>query len=376
MRKSLFILPSLGASIGRNCTHIAKWKEVGAYTIVCAFTRGDTVANDAYVDVNLGEVPNGLIIKRLKTYRNALEKLTGLLRGMDVVFVYTLDTFVFAWMAKVRLKSNVKIVFFLMDIRERFIGDSVFSQIVQSFIRFSFERCELVVVTSDSFVHGYADKYLGALPCRWIEIENKVDSNRVERSHVGLSSKSNSNDEQTVTVGYFGALRCTRSLETLLAWVRQEAGRVKLLLRGVFVDIEQELIDEITSYHCIEYGGYYKNPEDLNKIYTSCDIVWACYPYSEKQIGNYLWAKTNRYYEAGYFRRPMITSKNTRDAENAIEHGIGLAVDLSSVESAVRTLSAVTPEFLDQCANSYDRLDPDNFIYSSEFRELHDLLFS
>ncbi len=66
------------------------------------------------------------------------------------------------------------------------------------------------------------------------------------------------------------------------------------------------------------YLGPYQAPKDLSFIYSMVDVVWASYPFSDRTtVGNHLYARTNRFYESLYFKKPFIVQKGTADAKTA-----------------------------------------------------------
>jgi len=368
--KALFILPTLDRSVGRHFTHIRLWRKNGGKTTVAAFARGNVTVWDNKVDIVLGQLKSNNILSRLPAYKRAIDDLIRVVREHDVVFVYTLDNFVFVWMSKIAARSDIKIILFITDIRPKFIGDSLFNQITQSFLKFSFEQSELVLVTSRYYIEEFATKYLGSHPDQWFEIENRVDSEIVDFD-AGFSVSRD--HPYQIVIGYFGLIRCARSVEILLSAVNQSRGNVKVIMRGI-LSVPPELQEEIADNPWILYRGPFNNPADLGEIYGSVDIVWTCYPYSTATEGNHMWAKTNRFYEAGYFKKPMIASLNTKDGDYVATEGIGLVVDLSEVERTVAQVNELVRSKIEFWRESLVKIPDKEFVYSYEFSRLYHTL--
>ena len=366
--KSIFLIPTLAASAARQFTHISLWRRIAPSTLVCGFSREAGKKSNYQADVVLGEFSHGNLLSRIPVYKEALNRLIELVEHKDIIFVYTLDTFLFAWMAKTAARSDIKIVFFLLDIRALFVGSKLKNHIVQSFLLFAFKRCELIVVSSSKFIDEFSSTFVGENPSRWLEIENKVDARTIDApAAVPLPFESS----HVITVGYFGVLRCSRSLEILVKVAQKARGRIRIKIRGIVevadFDAHAESVD------ALEYLGPYKNPEDLAEIYQQCDMIWACYPYG-KEVGNHLWAKTNRYYEGGYFNRPLIASEGTADAFEVDKLGIGLVLDLSDVDAAVQNVLGIKLIDLQKWSQNLSALPNKRFAYSSEFEELFKVL--
>jgi len=365
---TLLLLPSADVTVGRNITHVRLLKENGFRVVVAAFSRGEKAQAYSDIDILLGHVSHGRIWSRIPVYKQVFDQLVQLIATKDLVIVYTLDNFLLAWMAKYAARSNAKIIFFLMDIRQRFIGDSLFNQIVQRFMIFAFERSELVLVTSRFYMEGYAAKYLKQLPPRWLEIENKVYEKDVGRYE---SDEFTSVENDTLVIGYFGVIRCKRSLEILSRLCLQMQGKLRVVLRGMFLHLDQGFIDEVVNQDHMEYLGDYRNPEDLRSVYESCDVVWGVYPFSANVAGNHLWAKTNRFYEASYFLKPLIVGKGTQDARFVKQHKTGYLVDMSDIDQAVEDLSHITLSDVRDRWNNLKALPRSEFTYTKEFSELN-----
>ena len=361
-------MPTLDQTVARNFTHVNKWREHGHDTIVAGFSRGASAGHGRAVDIILGEHGHGKLFSRIKMYKDSLTTLMSLLPRTQFVFVYTLDNFLIAWMAKVAARSDVKIVLFLMDIRDGFVGIDLFSKIVQQYLIFAFDQCEVIAVSSRHFIEDFSRKYLNREPGKWIEIENKINPREI-----GELSAQPPAAREGLVIGYIGALRCQRSLEVLYNLLANNR-QLSLRISGVFVNVSDEIQSALTELPNVEYTGPYNNPDDLEDIYRQIDIVWACYPYSPKVEGNYLWAKTNRFYEAGFFKKPMIASLGTVDAEFVETNQIGLVVDLSSVEAACRQLDTIDGDRLRFWDEGYQRIPESKFVYGDDFARLFELL--
>ena len=97
-------------------------------------------------------------------------------------------------------------------------------------------------------------------------------------------------------IGWFGALRCRKSLELLAAFTRRMEGRFEVVLRGrpaysEFADFDGFVAAE----PYIRFEGAYRNPEDLAGIYGEVHFSWAI-DFFEEGL-NSSWLLPNRLYE-------------------------------------------------------------------------------
>lgn len=97
-------------------------------------------------------------------------------------------------------------------------------------------------------------------------------------------------------------------------------------------------------YENIKYFGKFKSPEDLGRIYSTIDVVTACY---DTSTVNERIAEPNKLYEAICFCKPIIVSEGTFLESKVKKYNIGFAINADNDKSIM--------EFLDQL--NYDVLN-------------------
>jgi hypothetical protein len=101
-------------------------------------------------------------------------------------------------------------------------------------------------------------------------------------------------------IGWFGMIRCTRSLRLLIELTQQSQGAVEVVIRGkplkhLFGDFEKAIRD----VPGIQFLGPYRNPQDLQNIYRNVHFNWAIDMFEEGL--NSSWLLPNRLYEGGLY---------------------------------------------------------------------------
>jgi hypothetical protein len=110
-------------------------------------------------------------------------------------------------------------------------------------------------------------------------------------------------------IGWFGAIRCKKSLAILNELARLGDGLIEVIIRGRIAqdqlpDFEQRVHD--TKW--IHFEGVYQNPNDLAKIYNDVHFTWAIDMFEEGQ--NSAWLLPNRLYEGGLYNAVPLALEN------------------------------------------------------------------
>ena len=127
-------------------------------------------------------------------------------------------------------------------------------------------------------------------------------------------------------IGWFGMIRCRKSLEMLGALASQADGAVEIVLRGrpsasVFPDFEAA----IAKFPHLRFGGPYRNPEDLPALYGDVHFSWTLDYYEEGQ--NSAWLLPNRVYEGTLYGAVPISQRGVETSRWLSRHGIGVELE-------------------------------------------------
>lgn len=369
-KKALFLLPTVDQTSARHFTHIELFSRTGYECQVAAFFRGKKEGNVYLdkVDTKLGRIKHGQYLRRLPIYLHAISKIKQNIDESDVACCYTLDSFFLLWIAACLTKNKVKVVFFLLDVREVLLGARLKNKLVRGLLRFAFKHSDMVVVSSSAFIEEFATQMLQYVPDRWVEIENKVNVDQLPESS-NPNSDRKAISSKKIIIGYFGLIRCARSIELLGELVSRWPNKFAVVMSGVYLDVDEQKA-KMHSISGVDVCGPYRNPEDLAQVYSSCDVVWGCYPYSALSTGNHQWAKTNRFYEACYFKKPLIVAGGTLDAIEVERYGIGKILDLGDIEGALAMLVEIEPANVLTWQNRVDGLPLSVSTYKHEFADL------
>ncbi|GAB3170350.1 hypothetical protein GCM10027291_21960 [Telluribacter humicola] len=302
-------------------------------SLVClTFTRTYYPATSTIEPLWKGQMEHASYLKRWRTYIQFFKQLLNTTRDGDILYIYGFDLAAIALLFRTLSRRSVYLVHEVPDIREMFFRKGVLGKLLRRIEKAVIPQMELLIVTSPEYVTEYYQKLRRLSIRKYLVIENKI--------HAGLHQLPGTSRQMTssprIRIGYFGLLRCKASLDCLM--LLAQTNRFDIDLRGIFMPDTRHYESKIKDTPNMQYLGPYNASRELQALYDSVDIVWAAYPYSPlSTTGNHLWARTNRFYESLYFRKPIVVQKNTSDAGRARMLGnIALEVDLEAPHRAAR----------------------------------------
>ena len=343
-------------------------KQEGISTHSLSFKRDYVPApSGAKVEV-LGRMEPGSYLKRLIPILRAVPKVRSKARDSDVLYAFGLDMLLLSWLSLIGMDRKPALIYEVADIRDILIKDSITGAAVRAIQRFLLRKCKVLVVTSKAYMTKFFQEYYQLEDINCKVIENKIDESHMSSILRKDNFESHANRKK-VTIGYFGLIRCSRSCAAL-ARSSSDSNNVSVKIRGVEYGGVSDLAKLSNTRDDFVYGGPYVNPDDLPGMYGSVDIVWACYPYSQHDTGNWRWARTNRFYEALFFGRPLIAQSGTEDAKYVERYKVGLVIDLGDLDFASQQISNISRKDIQRWTQNIDRIPRSVYVYTDEHRGL------
>lgn len=358
--KILVLLPTLGQP--RDSKRIQMLNKVGFTTTIAYFDRDYHKGRipDGKI-INLGKLSHGQYFQRVLKYMMSLIKVRKLSKSSNIIYCSGPDMAYFAALASIFLTT--KVVMEVGDIRYVQVKKNWVGKFVRSIEKIFVGKCSLIVTTSEKFVTEYYHKMLG-VKVPYIVLENKLDMTSV---YIGPTLQTNN---LPIRIGYFGVLRCSWSWEILTNLVNMNPERFELLVAGFNMGVSN-FEENISKIDNINYLGEYKSPDDLEKLYSQVDIIWACYPHPEhNDEKNWEWARTNRFYEALYYNKPLIVLEKSGDSDIVKKHNLGLVISGGDKYKALKELEKLDIQSLNQFADRVRNSPKNLFIYTYEYDNL------
>lgn len=355
------------ASHARYWRRVDKLKELGVSVDVFSFERDYYRGSlEKRVFTSLGRVQRENYLSRIFPLVKAISIMKKKIIDSDVIYSFGIDTFIIGWLASRSTKKKVIYIYEIGDIRSILLRNDLIGKVMRGVEKIVLKKADLLVVTSSAYIDNYFKKIQHINDIDYIVIENKPELE--QKNHV---SEITIKDTKKITIGYFGVIRCRRSLEILIKMMRQKNGKFNLYIRGIPSGTE-DLLDDIKSIEGVVVDGEYTVPDDLYEMYKHIDVSWICYPYQGERQGNWSWAKTTRFYEACFFKKPMIAQSNTQDGEYITKKGIGIEIPLSDIDQAVKMICSLSKEKIEKMTQNIINVPEKIYTYTDEHQILID----
>lgn len=257
--------------------------------------------------------------------------------GADIIIARNLETLVLAAIAKQLSAPRARLIYECLDIHRLMLRTDLLGRCLRGLERQLLARSDGLIVSSPAFVtHYFKANQAAVLPAVAL-VENKILRLSGEVSPPLLQEPPG----PPWRIGWFGLIRCRRSLDLLTDLAKRRPDLVQVELRGRPSYSEFEDFDgQVSALPNVVFGGPYQ-PDELAGLYGGVHLNWTIDSFQAE--GNSHWLLPNRLYEGGYFGIPPIAARNTETGRWLSARGLGLLVD-NPERDLERLLETLTPE--------------------------------
>lgn len=307
---------------------------------VTGFTmrRRDDVTVD-WDNIDLGRTFDGAYTQRIRAiFRGARlaaahhEKLAR----AEIIYARNLDMLATAFLARRYARLETPVIYEALDVHRILTREDPIGLAFRRMEGALLKRAKRLVVSSPGFLANYFEK---RHPGRYTAtlIENRLAAG----ADYGPRPTAPASVSGPLRVGWVGVLRCRRSLGLLIDSARALGPRVAIHLHGVPALTEiPDFHDRIKDVPNLTFHGRYRSPEDLARIYSGLDVVWAG-DFMEAGY-NSVWLLPNRLYEGGYYAVPPLAPAGTQTAAWADARGVGFNLSEDLVSTLPRLLEELS----------------------------------
>jgi succinoglycan biosynthesis protein ExoL len=343
---------------------VSMFRAGGAEVEIAGFRRGDAPSPTLPLDtvLELDITHDGRMLHRLAATARAAagaRQWSRSLRRPDVIVARNLEMLGVANRLLGRWDSPPRLVYECLDIHRLMLRPDRIGGIMRAVEQRLMRQVELLITSSPAFLRNHFHP-LGGLPA--LLVENKVFA--PDQRQTGHNPALDGQIEP-ICIGWFGALRCRKSLAALDELSRHFDGRLKVALRGrpaltEFDDFEGTVS---TSPH-LEFGGPFRYPQDLAPLYSGVHFTWAI-DFFEEGL-NSAWLLPNRLYEGCLNGAIPIALAGTETAAFVERLGIGIVVPDILQKTLVALFESMAPARIRDLAAAVARQPVETFSCSVE----------
>lgn len=312
------------------------WGDAAVRRRVDGFTLDGLVVDGFAMHRGRAERPDWVVADLGQTRDNAyLQRVTAIVRGArravaerahlaraDVFLARNLDMLATAFLARRMAGLKTPVIYECLDVHRLMVRTDMIGRMLRRAEGRMLSQASALWVSSPAFLTEYFERH-HAGRYRAELIENRM----VPVPGLGPRPEQPRTIDPTrpLRLGWFGNLRCPRSMALMEHLARTFPGQLEIVLRGYPALGEiPDFKDRVAACPGIHNGGRYKAPEDLGEIYGSVDLVWAG-DFMDAGF-NSAWLLPNRLYEGGWFACPPIAPAAVQTGRWIEAHGAGFTI--------------------------------------------------
>jgi len=337
-----------------------------AEVALLGFHRGSAPKRvEGVVPVPLGRTEDARLVSRtLSVVRAGASAVLRrkALDGAAVVMARQLETLVLAALARRLHAPQAALVFECLDIHRLMTNRGLAGRLLRLAEGRLLRGCETLVVSSPVFVEEHFARVYETLP-RVTLFENKVLTAELPDAAAPVRARlAPPADGPPWCIGWFGMIRCQRSLDLLASLAREAEGRVEVIIRGrVAYNVLPDFDRIVAQTPNLRFEGPYDRQRDLARIYGEVHFLWGVDFYEAG--ANSAWLLPNRLYEGGLFGAVPVALRNVAVGSWLSRYGAGVLLDDDIAPALHGFFAALTPSAYAALRRTWTGLPVSAFVY-------------
>ncbi len=311
------------------------WGDAAVRRRIDGFQRDGILVDGFAMHRGRADRPDWVVADLGETRDNAyLQRLTAIMRGArraalhrdvlakaEIFLARNLDMLVTAFWARRLTGLSTPIVYECLDIHRLMVREDIIGRVLRRAEGWMLKRSAGLWVSSPAFLSEYFQRFQSGR-FRAELLENRMIAVEGLGPRPEITTPPN---DRPLRLGWFGNLRCSRSLSLMEQLADTFGSELEIRLRGYPALGEiPDFEPRVAACRGITYGGRYKAPDDLGALYADVDIVWAG-DFMDAGF-NSTWLLPNRLYEGGWFACPPIAPVAAQTGKWISERGTGFTV--------------------------------------------------
>ncbi len=320
-------------------------QEGGAQVRLIGFARGDAAPGDVagLQPVLLGRTEDGRLGRRALAILAAAARLpawSGAVAASDIVLARTLEMLLLATLARWLRAPRAALVYECLDIHRLMLAPGIAGRLMRALERHLLGRCSSLLVSSPAFLTRHFRRY-PRLPAP-ILTENRLLAAEAATAPPGPASRPAAPPWR---IGWFGVIRCRRSLALLAELARALPGQVEVVIRGRPArDAVPEFDHVVATTPGLSFEGPYDRATELGRLYGAVHFTWAIDFYEAG--ANSDWLLPNRLYEGSLHGAVPLAMADVETGRWLARHGCGVLLHDPAAELAPLFATLGQPAYL------------------------------
>ncbi len=325
----------------------------------------------AWRNVHLGMTKDRNYLRRLPALLRAmliLWQYRETIRAADFIYCRNIDLLALGLAARWISARRAILVYEVEDVQAVFFKRSFSGRMFRAIEAWALRRTDLLVPLSPGFLHGYFE------PVHGYDGPSYVLENRIQPEDPGRPETPASRHWESITdrwvIGWFGTLRCPKSMAILEEVAQRMGDRVEIYTRGYPTETGMEAYRQIMERHPNwTYEGEYTIPRDLEAMYGRVHFSW-CLDFLDEH-GNSPLLLACRMYQGCYFGAVPLVVKDWEMDRWLAPHGIGHAFEAPYADAICRFLEVLGR---DTYAAERERIQSQRDLFLEDGRDMAGLL--
>lgn len=261
----------------------------------------------------------------------------GFMAGCDAVLARNLEVYAVAALCRALHAPRAALSYECLDVHRLMLSRGPAGRALRALEGMLLDRSRSLIVSSPAFLGRYFEPFQHLSRRRGLDalvVENKAfadDAPPLLAPAPGPPWR----------IGWFGMIRCRRSLDILTGLARRRPDLVRIDIRGRPSYTEFDDFDrQVAETPGVAFGGPYA-PQDLPALYGAAHFSWSIDYFQDE--GNSRWLLPNRLYEGGKLGAPPIARRDSETGRWLESRGLGLVFDRPE-EGLEAFLDALTPQ--------------------------------
>ena len=347
-------------------------RAAGVEVALAGFRRGSEApaAVAGFPAIDLGRTADAALVRRIGTVLSTAWRARNwarLLDGADAVMARQLEMLALAARARAVAGSRAPLVYECLDVHRLLVSPKPPGRLLRALEGALLRRTARLLVSSPAFLREHFERaYPNRVPPAAL-VENRVLEEELAPA-VRHAPPAPPPAGPPWRIGWFGVLRCARSLELLRALCERFPGQVEVTLRGrPALTAIPEFHERVRGVPGLRFDGPYDRRTDLTAMYGNVHFTWAMDFFEAG--ANSDWLLPNRLYEGGAHGTVPIALASVETGRWLAARGAGILLSEPLEEALPAWFAALTPARWEEASAASARVPRDAFVDGADAAE-------